>query len=868
MDSSGNLYISDLSHILRVDHATGILTAVAGAGPTVYNMTDGPALSLRIAPTSMAITSSGNILFLDGGTLRQLTVAQATVKTLAGQYGKNGSTGDGGPATAALLNEPQQVCVDPAGNIFIVEQAGYVRRIDARTGVITTIAGTGGTVFSGDGGPATAATLIQPTGIAADASGNIYIADTGDVRIRKITVATGVITTIAGTGHVAEGGDGGSATKASFAQLGKLATDSTGNLFLTDGDRVRRIATSGTISTVAGNGGAGLSGDGGLATLAMLNDPTGLALDGAGNLYIADTGNGRIRLVTASSGVISTVAGTSLNGDGGLAAGAVLSNPQAVAIDSSGNLFIAVTNAVRKVAAGTGIITTYAGGGTSTQDGVSALTAKLAPLSLVFDSAGNLVVGEAGLIRKIDTGGVITTIAGTGATGFAGDGGAATAAKVGYVSALAVDSSGGIVFVDSGNKRVRRIDTATGLINTVAGNGGDFSLSGQVATNTGIGNVAGLAIDGSGNLYIGGLQTYFLLKIAPSGAVAVEGGVGGCGYIGDGGKATLAGICQPTTMAVDASGNVYVGDSTCYCVRRIATDGIIQTVIGNGTAGYTGDGGVATAAELRSVSAIAITGTTLYVADGSAGVVRAVTPDTPPALPGVPSFSSLVSSASFQSGPIAPGELISFYGHYLGPASPNTWSLGADGKLTIPNAGVQVFFDDVPAPLVYISAGQVNAVAPYSVANGFSTIKVQTAGGTVSDTSVGATATAPGIFPSAIVNEDGTVNGPSNPAPAGSYVEMYGTGLGQTSPAGVDATITPVTNYPTQVTPVAVTMSTNPLFGTRLSMNVFYYGPAPGLAAGVSQINAFVPADAQSGENFLQISAGQGVSPAIAFYVK
>jgi uncharacterized protein (TIGR03437 family) len=712
-----------------------------------------------------------------------------------------------------------------------------------------------------------------------DSGGNIYIADTGDYRIRKITAATGIINTIAGTGAVAESGDGGSALKAGFVALGALAIDSNGNISVIDGSRVRRItASTGVIATVAGNGTAGLAGDGGPATQAELNMPAGLALDSAADLYIADTGNRRIRLVTAATGVISTIAGTSVNGNGGLAAGAVLTSPQYVAVDTAGDLFIADGTVIREVSATTHLISIYAGGGTSAPNGVTLLQAKLDPLSLAFDSAGNLIVGEPGLILSLSASGTVTTIAGTGAVGFSGDGGAATSAQVAYVTALAIDSSGGILFVDSGNKRVRRIDTATGSIATIAGNGqANFTGAGQLATATGLGTVAGLAVDSNGNIYIGGVDTYFLLKITSStstgsgsapGTVTIAGGVGGCGYIGDGGPATMAGICQPTSIAVDASDNIYVGDSTCYCVRQIAAGtGIIQTVVGNGTTGYSGDGGPATQAQLRSVSGIALFGTTLYVSDITSYVVRAVTPDTPPALPGTPSFSSLVSSASFQPGPVAPGELITFYGHYLGPATPNTWQF-INGQLTIPGANVQVFFDDVPAPLVYISAGQVNAVAPYSTANGFSTVRVQTAGGTVSNTTIGAAATAPGIFPDAIVNADGSINGPSNPAPAGTYVVMYGTGLGQTTPAGVDATITPTTNYPKQVYPVALTISQNPLFSTPLPMNVYYAGPAPGLAAGVCQINVQVPAGAKSGENFVEIGAGPDASPSVTFYVQ
>ena len=591
--------------------------------------------------------------------LRQLNLQQAAITTLAGKDGINGSTGDGGSAATALLNMPQQFCLDAAGNIYIAELPGYVRRIDAHSGVITTIAGTGGTVFGGDNGPAKNATLLRPTGIAVNSSGNLYIADSEDLRIRQINATTQIITTIAGTGHGPSGGDGGSALKASFGSLGELAIDSQNNLYAIDGDRVRRInASTGVIATVAGGGTDGL-GDGGPATKAEINLPASIALDSAGDLFIADTGDQRIRMVAAATGIITTIAGTSQNGDGGLAAGAVLSTPTGVAVDAAGNLYIAGGNFIRQVSQATGIINTFAGGGTSTADGIPAIAAQLNALSLAFDTAGNLIVGEPGLIRRIDTAGTITTIAGTGVQGFSGDGGPATSAKVRYVTALAVDASGNVLFADAGNQRLRRIDAGTGTMSTVAGNGQTlFSGLGQPAAQTGIGNVAGVAVDPNGNIYIGSINTAYLLKITAGGVVSIAGGNTGCSYIGDGGLAINASICQASSLALDSSGNLYVGDTTCYCVRQIAAaTGIIQTVAGNGSVGYKGDNGPALQAELRSVSSIALYGTTLYIADGVSNVVRAVTPDSPPALPGTPSFSSITSSATYETGGIAPGEL-------------------------------------------------------------------------------------------------------------------------------------------------------------------------------------------------------------------
>jgi uncharacterized protein (TIGR03437 family) len=865
VDASGNVYIAASTRIVKVDHASGILSVVAGGGSSVYNTGDGPALSVRVLPTTLAIDQSGNVLFLDSSRLRKLNLQLGTVTTLAGTFVVNSSTGDGGPAVDATLNSPQQFCLDSKGNIYIVELAGYVRRIDATSSVITTVAGNGGPRFAGDGDPATAATLIAPTGIAVDSSGNLYISDTGDFRIRKITAATQIITTIAGTGHGPASGDGGSALAASFDGPYGLAVDSHANVYALDKNRVRLItAATGRIATIAGNGQPALAGDGGPAVQAQLNGPTSLALDSAGDLYIADTGNQRVRVVAAASGVIQTFAGTSDNGDGGLAAGAVLATPTALAVDAAGDLFIGGGNVIRKVDT-SGIISTIAGGGNSTQNGVAALQAQLNPLSMAVDSAGNLYVGEPSRVVRIDTAMTVTTIAGTGVAGYSGDGGVATSAQVNNVNAVAVDPAGDVLIADFGNARVRRIAAATGIITTVAGNGQTtYSGIGGNAAQAGIGSATGVAVDPTGNIYISSTKTYFLFKVSPAGTLSIAAGVGGCGYLGDGGPGTTAAVCQPLSLASDTNGNIFIGDNNCYCVRELAQGtGIIQTVAGVGSKGYDGDGGPATQAHLQTATALAVSGTTLYIADVLSGVVRGVTPDTPPALPGKPSFSALVSSASFVGGALAPGELVSFFGNYLGQGTPVVWN----GTQTYNLGGVQVFFDGIPAPLIYVAAGQVNAIVPYAAANPVKVVNVETPGGTASGSDIPLSLSSPAVFPNAIVNQDNTLNGPAHPAPTGSIIVMYGTGLGATNPASVDGVLTALSDFPKQVYQSQLIISQNPLFSTPISMEVLYQGPAPGLVAGVFQINARIPAGASPGQNAMEIESTTTSLP-ITVYVQ
>ena len=326
-------------------------------------------------------------------------------------------------------------------------------------GTIITVAGNGSIGFGGDAGPATSANVYNPLGVAVDTGGNLYIADQNNNRIRKVN-PSGIISTLAGNGTQTDTidgpggnpaddlGDSGPATSASLTLPTGAAVDSAGNLYIADqgNNRIRKVTPGGTISTVAGNGTAGFTGDGGQASSTSLNQPNAVAVDTAGNLYIADRSNHRVRKV-ATGGIISTVAGdgtATFAGDGGPAAGAALNLPSGVAVDTAGNLYISdfANSRVRKVDHTTGFISTVAGNGTFGffGDGGPATVAYLnSPAGLAVDGSGNLYIADFSnqRIRRVNPAGIISTVAGNGTAGFSGDGGSATSAS------LHLDLSGG-----------------------------------------------------------------------------------------------------------------------------------------------------------------------------------------------------------------------------------------------------------------------------------------------------------------------------------------------------------------------------------------------------------------------------------------
>ena len=338
-----------------------VITTIAGNGVYGYSGDGGLGTAAQVkSPLAVITDNTGNVFFVDDNNnrIRRVDAATGIITTVAGN-GTYGYTGDGGPATAAEFASPIAVGLDAAGNLYIADQfAQVIRRVDVVTGIITTVVGNGTTGYSGDGGPATAAVLNFPVGLAVNLAGDLFIIDSGNFRVRRVDAATGIITTVAGNGTAGTSGDGGPATSAQLLDNENLTVDLQGNLYIAGGVsayRVRRVdAVTGIITTVAGNGGIGYTGDGGPATSATFNYPGSVALDSSGNLYIGDEMNEVIRKVDMSTGIITTVVGSGAPGycgDSIPALSACLSHPENVCVSALGDMFIADTNnyRVRKV---------------------------------------------------------------------------------------------------------------------------------------------------------------------------------------------------------------------------------------------------------------------------------------------------------------------------------------------------------------------------------------------------------------------------------------------------------------------------------------------------------------------------------------
>jgi uncharacterized protein (TIGR03437 family) len=853
-DSAGNVYFSASNSVFRLA-GNGGLTLVAGNSRAGFSGDGGPAVNAQLnAPQGLAFDATGNLYIADSQNNRIRVVSRdGIINTFAGNGqstfgGGPGSYNDGGPATNAVMHLPMGVAVDKGGNVYIADTGDNIIRKVTTDGIINTIAGDSYPgYFDKEGGTPVDSEFNKPSDVALDSSGNLYIADTTNQVVRKLA-ADNTISTYAGTAASGFSGDDGPANKAAMTAPMALAVDSSGNLYiLTNGDgRIRKVDTKGNITTVAGSGIAGFA-DGSDPKKAQFNFPTGLALDPSGNLYVADSLNLRIRKV--ASGSVSTVAGNgvlSYSGDNGPALSAQLNAPRGVAVDASRNVYIADTgnHTVRKVAQGT--ITNLAGTGQAGSDN----TQLSGPQSVAADSAGNVYIADTlnSRIRKV-SGGAASTLAGSD--------------QFVTPTGITSDPAGNVYVADLGRNQVRRI-AADGSISTIAGTGGaGASGDNGPAAAALLNGPRAVAVDGAGNVYIGDSGNNRIRKVAPNGIISTVAGNGLPGFSGDAGPAINAQIGSVVGIAADAAGNIYFSDGTR--IRKVFASGIISTLAGTAAPGYSGEGGVASTAQINGPAGLAVDSAgNIYFADSGNNAVRVLQP-----LAGGLAIASVTSGASNQPGVIAPGEVVVLYGSGMGPAQLAQFQLDSSGNVPTTVAGTSVFFNGTPAPVLYSSAGQVGAVAPFNLSGDKADVIVTYQGQVSAALTVSVAASAPALFTlngsgsgqAVAVNQDGAINDAAHPAKAGSFVTLYGTGAGRTTPASQDG-VPAAVPLPIPVLPVSVTLG-----GKAATLQ--YAGAAPGLVAGVLQLNVQVPAGLTAGPVAVILQVGASSSPnGVTIYVQ
>jgi sugar lactone lactonase YvrE len=670
IDSSGRLLVADTGNDRVRVMSSGVVDTLVGGG-ALFTAASAGDVQLR-APSSVAGDGAGGVVFIDPDFAMVRRVSSSGVVSVVAGSGPTGAlSGIGGPAVSATLRRPVGVAVDASGAVYVTDYlASMVFRIGA-DGVLTRIAGSGVYADSGDGGLAVNAGLKGPWGVAVDAAGNVYVADQDAGRVRKIS-PSGVISTIAGTGLSGFGGDGGPAVAAQLARPTGLAVGADGSVYVADtwNNRIRRITPAGTISTLAGSGSAGFSGDAGPAALATLDGPMGVALGPDGSVLVADSGNNRIRMINPA-GVISTVIGQTLTadsgfaGDGGVSTAALLREPSLAVQVADGSTIVADTgnNRVRRISPA-GVISTIAGSSEAgfSGDGGPAVSAQLSsPSGLAVDAAGAVFVADTGnnRVRRISPTGVISTIAGSSEAGFSGDGGPAVSAQLSSPSGLWIDPNGNLFVADTGNNRIRRISPA-GTITTVAGNGiATIGGDGGPAVAASLNGPRAIAGDGSGNVYIADTGNHRVRKVSTGGIISTIAGNGIPMFAGDGGPAVEASLYAPSGIAVSADGVILIADSRNHRVRQLSESGTISTIAGTGTAGFGGDTGPATLASFNAPSGLSLTiSGTLLVADSGNSRIRALTGTWRPVSPGA--AAAAVGAASlFDVGRPAPADHLS-----------------------------------------------------------------------------------------------------------------------------------------------------------------------------------------------------------------
>ena len=561
-------------------------------------------------PNTTAVDGAGNVFVADmtNHTIRKISPL-GVVTTLAGTAGGLGSAD--GTGAAARFNGPRGLAVDGAGNVLVADTGNHTIRKISPLGVVTTLAGTVGSAGDTDGTGA-AAQFHYPRGLAVDAAGNVFVADTSNLTIRKISPA-GVVTTLAGTAASLGSADGTGAA-ARFNYPRGLAVDAAGNVLVADtgNHTIRKISPAGVVTTLAGTA-TSLGSTDGTGAAARFSSPAGLAVDAAGYVFVADTSNHTIRKISPA-GVVTTLAGTAgMSGStDGTGAAARFNLPIGLAVDGAGNVLVAdyKNHTIRKISPA-GVVTTLAGkaGVQGSLNGTGAAARFSSPTGLAVDGAGNVLVVDYGnnTIRKISPAGVVTTLAGTAGVQDSTDGTGA-AARFSNPIGLTVDGAGNVLVADSANHTIRKISPA-GVVTTLAGTAGSAGITDGTGAAARFNNPRGLAVDGAGNVLVADAPNHTIRKISPAGVVTTLAGTAGVQDSTDG-TGAAARFNFPQGLAVDAAGNVLVADTSNHTIRKISPAGVVTTVVG--AAGVRGFNPGPLPGALSSPIGLALQGNTLY----------------------------------------------------------------------------------------------------------------------------------------------------------------------------------------------------------------------------------------------------------------
>ena len=584
---------------------------------------DGTARDARFnAPNAAAFDASGNLYIADtqNHTIRKMTPSGA-VTTLAGLAGIKGSRD--GLGSAARFYLPYGVAVNASGNVYVADQRNHTIRKITPSGLVTTLAGQAGSSGAADG-TGGAARFYDPSGVATDVSGSIYVADNFNATIRKITQA-GVVTTLAGSagqsGHV-----DGKGAEARFYHPGAVATDASGNVYVAEDSMIRKITPQGVVTSLAGDS-MGHGNRDGTGSAASFNYPSGIALDSAGNVYVADTDGGTIRRVTPA-GVVTTLAGSEAFGSvDGTGSAATFARPTGVAVDPAGNVIVTEEGSVLRRVTPTGVVTTIAGlaNAYGNVDGKGLNARFYLPVGVATDRLGNVYVADAyaSTIRKITPAGEVSTLAGLETVKGTADG-QGSAARFNAPWSVAVDGAGNVYVADMNNHTIRRI-TSSGAVTTLAGLAGSYGSADGTGSAARFYGPAGVATDGSGNVYVADSGNDTIRRVTPSGVVTTLAGLAGS-YESADGTGSAARFRNPQGVATDATGNVYVADTNNHTIRRITSSGAVTTLAGAPRSQGRTDG-AANEARFNYPYGLAVdAGGNVWVADTSNDTVRKITP--------------------------------------------------------------------------------------------------------------------------------------------------------------------------------------------------------------------------------------------------